>query len=155
MSNFNEPPPPYREPHRYTNPREEPDSPWQESQTGHHANHINPNQAAPGAYPPYAPPPGRPLMGNGPNEWAYEHPREPYDGDTSVMSLKQWLITFLILLIPCASIVMPFVWAFRSNENLNRRNFFRALLIFVPIMYALFFMVYIFFMFIGLATFYW
>jgi len=52
--------------------------------------------------------------------------------DTSVMSTKDWLITMLILMIPCAGFIMPFVWAFGSG-NLNRRNYFRAHLIMVAI----------------------
>jgi len=56
--------------------------------------------------------------------------------DTSVMSTKDWLITLLILWIPCVGIIMPFVWAFGSG-NINRRNFFRAQLIMWAISAAL------------------
>ncbi|MCL2365035.1 MAG: hypothetical protein FWC71_10285 [Defluviitaleaceae bacterium] len=52
-----------------------------------------------------------------------------YGQDTSVMTTKDWLITYLILLIPCVGWVMPFIWAF-GNGNINRRNWARALLIF-------------------------
>lgn len=50
--------------------------------------------------------------------------------DTSVMSMGDWLITVLALLIPCAGIILYFVWAFGKNGNANRRNYCRAYLIF-------------------------
>jgi len=53
--------------------------------------------------------------------------------DTSVMQTKDWLICLLVMLVPCVNIVMAFVWAFSNNGNLNRRNFFRAYLIYLAI----------------------
>ncbi len=50
--------------------------------------------------------------------------------DRSVMSMGDWLITLLILLIPCAGIIIYFVWAFGKNGNVNRRNYCRAYLIY-------------------------
>lgn len=49
--------------------------------------------------------------------------------DNSPMDLKDWILTLIVLLIPCVGIVMYFVWAFSSNGNINRRNFCRAQLI--------------------------
>lgn len=49
--------------------------------------------------------------------------------DTSPMSLGDWLLTILALIIPCAGIVLYFVWAFGKNVNVNRRNYCRAALI--------------------------
>ena len=49
--------------------------------------------------------------------------------DNSPMDLKDWILTLIVLLIPCVGIVMYFVWAFESNGNINRRNFCRAQLI--------------------------
>jgi len=46
-----------------------------------------------------------------------------------VISMKEWIITFLILMIPFANIVMPFVWAFSSNTNPSKANYFKAMLI--------------------------
>lgn len=50
--------------------------------------------------------------------------------DTSVMSMGDWLLTVLALLIPCAGIILYFVWAFGKNGNVNRRNYCRAYLIY-------------------------
>jgi hypothetical protein len=57
--------------------------------------------------------------------------------DIPVVSYKEWLLTFLILLIPFANIVMPFVWAFGGNANPSKANYFKAQLTFVCIMFVL------------------
>lgn len=49
--------------------------------------------------------------------------------DNAPMDLKDWILTLIVLLIPCVGIVMYFVWAFGNNGNINRRNFCRAQLI--------------------------
>lgn len=46
------------------------------------------------------------------------------------MSMRDWLITLVTLLIPCVGIVMMFIWAF-SDDNLTRRNFSRALIVII------------------------
>lgn len=50
--------------------------------------------------------------------------------DTSVMSMGDWLITILLMMIPCVGIIVYFVWAFGKNGNVNRRNYCRAYLIY-------------------------
>lgn len=46
-----------------------------------------------------------------------------------IVSVKEWLITNLILMIPMVNLVMIFVWAFSSNTNPNKANYFKAALI--------------------------
>lgn len=46
-----------------------------------------------------------------------------------VVSIKEWLLTNLILMIPLVNIVMTLVWAFSSNTNPNKANYFKAALI--------------------------
>ena len=46
-----------------------------------------------------------------------------------VVSVKEWLITNLILMIPMVNLVMICVWAFSSNTNPNKANYFKAALI--------------------------
>ena len=46
-----------------------------------------------------------------------------------VVSIKEWLLTNLIVMIPLVNIVMTFVWAFGSNTNPNKANYFKAALI--------------------------
>ena len=59
--------------------------------------------------------------------------------DSSPMSVKDWFITIFILAIPIVGIVMYLVWAFGSTGNLNRRNFCRASLLWVVIVFAVVF----------------
>ena len=54
------------------------------------------------------------------------------DPNKEVMSMKEWFLTYLILLIPIINIIMLFIWAFGdSNENL--KNYCRVQLIFMLI----------------------
>jgi len=57
--------------------------------------------------------------------------------DTRVMSTGEWVVTLLIMMIPCVNIIMLFVWGF-GNGNVNRRNYCRAYLIMVAIGIALY-----------------
>lgn len=55
------------------------------------------------------------------------------DADTAPMSMGEWVLTLLLMAIPCVNIVLCCVWAFGKNGNVNRRNFCRAELIFIGI----------------------
>jgi hypothetical protein len=59
--------------------------------------------------------------------------RSYYDHNSAPMSVKDWLISLLLLLIPLVNIILPFVWAFGGNVNINKKNFFRAYLIYMAI----------------------
>ncbi len=52
------------------------------------------------------------------------------------MSLRDWLITLLVLEIPGVGIVMMFVWGF-GQGNVNKRNYCRAALIFAAIAFVI------------------
>ena len=108
-------------------------TPWQSRQPDQPAN---PWQTPPEPRRPYVP--DIPPSSSGANDWAYEHPQAPSGEDTSVMSVKDWLKCFLLMLIPCASIILPFIWAFSSTGNVNRRNLFRAMLIMMAIVFAIY-----------------
>ena len=54
-----------------------------------------------------------------------------------VMSLSNWLVMMLLMCIPCANIILLFVWAFDSNQNKNKSNFCKAYLIMLAIWTAL------------------
>lgn len=55
-----------------------------------------------------------------------------------IVSVKEWLITNLILMIPLVNIVMMLVWAFSSNTNPNKANYFKAALILFAIVMAIY-----------------
>jgi Tfp pilus assembly protein PilV len=53
------------------------------------------------------------------------------------MSVKEWLITLLIMAIPLVGFVMLFVYAFGNNENVNKQNWAKAQLIFIAVIVGL------------------
>ncbi|MFN8275732.1 MAG: hypothetical protein U0X58_12735 [Flavobacteriaceae bacterium] len=53
------------------------------------------------------------------------------------LSVKEWLITLLLMAIPIVGIVMLFIYAFGSNENPNRQNWAKAQLIMMAIVIGL------------------
>ena len=46
--------------------------------------------------------------------------------DNSPMSMGDWVLTILALMIPCFGVILYFIWAFSKTTNVNRRNFCRA-----------------------------
>ena len=55
-----------------------------------------------------------------------------------IVSVKEWLLTNLILMIPLVNIVMMLVWAFGSNTNPNKANYFKAALILFAIVMVIY-----------------
>lgn len=57
-----------------------------------------------------------------------------------VISLGDWIITFILLAIPLVNIIMLFVWGFSSSTNPNKANFAKATLIIYLIAIVCFFL---------------
>ncbi len=51
------------------------------------------------------------------------------------LTLGQWIVTMLVLAIPCVNIIMLFVWGF-GNGNINRKRYCQATLIFAIISFV-------------------
>lgn len=63
--------------------------------------------------------------------------------DTTPMEMKDWVLTILAAFIPCCgNLIIYCIWAFGKTGNLNRRNFCRAGLILIGIVYLIFFLIY-------------
>ena len=62
--------------------------------------------------------------------------REPETDLEEPISMGEWLVTMLLMLIPCVNIVLMFVWAFSSKEK--KSNYFKAALIFAAIVLVLY-----------------
>lgn len=62
---------------------------------------------------------------------------ETQNQNSSVMSVKDWLITLVITAIPLVGIIMLFVWAFGNNENQNKQNWAKAQLLLIAIVIVL------------------
>lgn len=56
-------------------------------------------------------------------------PNYSAEDEKRVMSMGDWVLTLLAFMIPCAGIILYFVWAFSNGGNQNRKNFCRAYLI--------------------------
>ena len=50
--------------------------------------------------------------------------------NTSVVSIGDWIITMILMIIPVVSLIMLFVWAFGSNTPESKANWAKATLIF-------------------------
>ena len=55
-----------------------------------------------------------------------------------VVSISEWLVTSLIMMIPLVNLIMMFVWAFSSNTNPNKANYFKVALILFAIVMAIY-----------------
>lgn len=51
-----------------------------------------------------------------------------YQGDQTV-TVGEWFVTWLIMLVPIVNIVMVFVWAFGANTKPSKANLFKFALI--------------------------
>lgn len=57
--------------------------------------------------------------------------------DSQTMSVKDWVLTLIILALPLINIVMLLVWAFGSTGNINRKNYCLASLLMLAIVIGL------------------
>lgn len=57
--------------------------------------------------------------------------------NSQTMSVKDWVITLIVLALPLINLVMLLVWAFGSSGNINRKNYCLASLLMIAIAMAL------------------
>lgn len=74
------------------------------------------------------------------DEYGQRIERTEQTANPEPVSMKEWLITLLILMIPIVNIIMPFVWAFGGGSNPSKANFFKAQIIVVLIGIVLWFL---------------
>ena len=68
----------------------------------------------------------------------------PIEPDTTPMTMGNWLVTMLLLCIPCVNIVLLFVWAFGDKTgNVNRKNFAKAQLVIMGVVLAIYLLLFI------------
>ncbi len=60
--------------------------------------------------------------------------------DEQTVTVGDWLVTFLICMIPIANIIFIFYWAFSSSTKPSKANFFKAYLLMFAIFFGLFLM---------------
>ncbi len=68
------------------------------------------------------------------NQNQYQMPPmyQPPIEDTTPLSVGQWMLTTLVLALPCVGLIMAFVWGF-GDGNVNRKNYCRSWLIWYAI----------------------
>ena len=109
---------------------------------------------------------GNNYNGNNYNGNYQQYPYNNYNGNYQVpyqqnspvdleepMKVGEWLISLLIMMVPCVNIVMMFVWAFSSTEKKSKSNFFKAELIFMGIILVLYLILIIAVAALGVSTF--
>jgi succinate dehydrogenase/fumarate reductase cytochrome b subunit len=77
--------------------------------------------------------PTQPVIGGYPNQQV-----------APVISMKEWMLTILLLAIPLVNIIMLFVWAFGGGANPSKANYAKASLLWVLIaigLYVIFFVI--------------
>ena len=82
------------------------------------------------------------YSGNGyPNAYQPYNNIPPYGNDQleleEPVKVSEWVLSMVLMMIPCVNIIMMFVWAFSNTEKKSKSNFFKAYLIFFAIMMAL------------------
>ncbi|WP_411345766.1 hypothetical protein ACE3MZ_07160 [Paenibacillus sp. WLX1005] len=73
------------------------------------------------------------------------YPPGGYNPRAGVLSVKDWMITLLLLAIPVVNIVMLFVWAFGNSAPLSKSNYAKATLLWAAIwivLYIIFFAIF-------------
>ena len=69
---------------------------------------------------------------------------QPYaDGQLELeapVKVSEWLVSMLLMMIPCVNIILVFVWAFSSSEKKSKSNYFKASLILFAISMGLSFL---------------
>ena len=59
--------------------------------------------------------------------------QEQFSRNTSVVSVGDWIITMILMLIPVVNFIMLLVWALSSSTPASKSNWARASLIFMLI----------------------
>ena len=75
-----------------------------------------------------------------------------YHGLEEPVSVGEWIVSMLLMLVPCLNIIMMFVWAFGKSEKKSKSNFFKASLIYTGVILALY-LIMIIFVVIGAVSF--
>ncbi|WP_282935802.1 hypothetical protein [Paenibacillus sp. RC67] len=58
-----------------------------------------------------------------------------------VISVKDWMLTMLLLIIPIVNIIMLFVWAFGGGTSPSKANYAKASLLWAAIGIVLYFLI--------------
>ncbi|MCR5337231.1 MAG: hypothetical protein K6E75_01610 [Lachnospiraceae bacterium] len=60
------------------------------------------------------------------------------EGLEEPVSMGEWMICILLMMVPCVNIIMMFVWAFSKTEKKSKSNFFKVELILMAIIFGIY-----------------
>ena len=80
------------------------------------------------------------------------YPQAPQMDLEEPMRMGEWMITLLIMMIPCVNLVMMFVWAFSKTEKKSKSNYFKASLLMSAIIFGIYLVMVILIAAIGIAA---
>ena len=66
--------------------------------------------------------------------------QQSYQGDSDLeepVTFGDWMLTMIVMMIPCVNLIMMFVWAFGSGTKKSKANYFRAMLVWTLIWFVL------------------
>jgi NADH:ubiquinone oxidoreductase subunit 3 (subunit A) len=66
-----------------------------------------------------------------------------YDEKSRPLSMGQYIVMFIIQIIPIVNLIMLFIWAFSNNTNLNKKNYSRAMLIVLLVVVILYLIIFL------------
>lgn len=65
--------------------------------------------------------------------WAQTPPTYREQPGVEAMSVKQYIVTLVLMMIPILGIILLFKWSFSGSVNMNKKNMARAYLIFFAV----------------------
>ncbi|MCR5282965.1 MAG: hypothetical protein K6E18_06300 [Lachnospiraceae bacterium] len=74
------------------------------------------------------------------------------EGLEEPVSMGEWLVSMLLMMIPCVNLVLVFVWAFSKTEKKSKSNFFKAQLIIMGVILAIYVLLFVVMIFFGIAA---
>ena len=75
------------------------------------------------SYQPYQPQQQQPY------QQTYQQSYQPDSDLEEPVSFGDWMLSILLMMIPCVNIIMMFVWAFGSGTKKSKSNYFKAVLV--------------------------
>lgn len=104
------------------NTEQGPQQPYQQQMPNQGFDNNNPQQPYNQYYQPY--------------QQTQQSYNQPYQADTDLeepVSFGDWMLSTLLMMIPCVNIIMMFVWAFGSGVKKSKSNYFKAMLVWMLI----------------------
>lgn len=59
------------------------------------------------------------------------------------VSVKEWVLTLILMMIPLVNLIMLFIWAFGDNTKVSKQNFAKAQLLLVCIVFIFYFLLFL------------